>query len=63
MGEQTVKNIARPVRVFRVQMEPGQDSPPSRTLTLPQTFNRRTAVFEFERRSEQVVLQRRSPKI
>ncbi|MBI3757862.1 MAG: tetratricopeptide repeat protein [Deltaproteobacteria bacterium] len=36
MGEQTVKNIARPVRVFRVRMEPEQDGAPSlRTLTLP----------------------------
>jgi adenylate cyclase len=43
LGEQTVKNIAKPVPVYRVQMEPGQlpstargkDEPPSPILALP----------------------------
>ncbi|MBI3304501.1 MAG: tetratricopeptide repeat protein, partial [Deltaproteobacteria bacterium] len=40
LGEQTVKNIAKPVRVYRVQMEPGVSTPTASgektpTLTLP----------------------------
>ncbi len=36
LGEQTIKNITRPVRVFRVQMEPEQDDVSSlQPLTLP----------------------------
>ena len=66
MGEQTLKNIARPVRVYRVAAHRGREaisaSPPKpaeRSAAARQAVDRGAAVPEHERRSRAGIFRRR----
>ena len=51
MGEQTLKNIDRPVRAYRVRTRAGEAGPTAGRDCLHEAFDRRAAVRQYEQRS------------
>ena len=67
LGEQALKNIARPMRAYQVKPDPGEtkaeaaaaEAPSARTGSARQAFARSPAVPEHERRSRAGLFRRR----
>ena len=56
MGEQTLKNIDRPVRAYRVRTRTGEAGPLPAEDCLHEAFDRRAPVRQYERRSGATIL-------